>query len=48
MKRWDLLEVQREVRGEDGLLQQLHHAAVLAGAEVRKDVVTLRTEKKTG
>lgn len=37
----DLLEVQGEVSGEDGLFQQLHHTAVLFGTQVGKDIMTL-------
>lgn len=37
----DILEVEREVCGQDGQLQQLHEVAVLRGWEVGEDVVTL-------
>lgn len=36
-----VLEVEGEVRGQDGLFQQLHEVAVLCGRQVAEDVMTL-------
>ena len=40
-----LLEIEREIRGQDGLFEQLHEVAVLRGRQVGEDVVTLWTER---
>lgn len=37
----NILEVKREVRGQNGLFEQLHQVAVLCGRQVGEDVVTL-------
>lgn len=39
--RLSVLEVEGEVRGQDGLFQQLHEVAVLCGRQVAEDVMTL-------
>lgn len=38
----NILKVEREVCGQDGLFEQLHEVAVLCGREVGEDIVTLR------
>lgn len=45
IKKDHLLKVQSKVCGENSLLQQLHHVAVLLRAEACKDIVTLREKK---
>lgn len=39
--RLSVLKVEGEVRGQDGLFQQLHEVAVLCGRQVAEDVMTL-------
>ena len=38
---WTLLEVEREVGGDDGVLQDLDHRLVDVGVDVTQDVVAL-------
>lgn len=37
----NVLEVEREIRGQNGLFEQLHEVAVLCGRQVGEDIVAL-------